>query len=128
MPEHTQDIEIYLKRVGISDIIAWLETIFLIVDQASPGSNMQSQLTLEYNQCRFHCNLFEKAVKGSYTSLWFTEDHTPWACDRDCGLAAFRQFNCEVRYANGGWDGDENESGGWIRLTKDGESIVNWRT
>lgn len=123
MPE-PPDIEIYLKRVETADIVTWLKTHFDVTDEQAQGRSLQ--LSLSFDGRPVTCMLVEGAARGGYTSVWFKENITPWTDDAACAAEAFAHFGQEVRYVNGSWN--NHDEGGWIRLNKDGESIVNWKT
>ncbi len=121
-----EDVEIYVKRVELKDILNWLASHFDIKAETRKGEILE--VTLAAGNIEFACKIFEKAARGGYTSIWFTENHTPWEDDLSCAREAFRTFAAETRCINGNWDGNEEDSGGWIRITADGEAVVNWRT
>ena len=125
MTSQLADIEIYLKRVALTDIINWLSKYFEVLDQESESASQKIQL--RFNGEPLECTLLEGAASGGYTSLWFKDNHTPWPDDEACARDAFDHFKCEIRFANGSWD-DTGDEGGWIRLAEDGESVVNWKT
>ncbi len=118
------DIEIYLKRVETDDILRWLSEHFEVGDTEKKGDSLQ--VSLKHDGSAVTCMLLEGAARGGYTSIWFRENKTPWPDDATCAQEAFKRFHKEVRYANGSWDNQDD--GGWVRLTSDGESIVNWKT
>lgn len=121
------DIEIYLKRVEAREIVAWLSRHFKVINQAQNGKTLDVEL--EYQGQSLACTMNENAAKGGYTSLWFHKNNTPWDDDQTCARAAFAVFNKEIRCVNGSWDVNqgEDDTGGWIRFTDAGESVVNWR-
>jgi hypothetical protein len=133
------DIEIYVKRVETDEIVRWLSEYFEIIEghhshltvpfSGEPGATM---ITLRYPDSdptsHLHCTIVEKAVKGGFTTVWFKSNQTPWKSDAECAEAAFDFFNVEVRCSTGGWQNGDEDTGGWLRFTKDGQSIVNWLT
>ena len=125
MTSQLADIEIYLKRVATTDIINWLSKYFEVLDQESESASQKIQL--RFNGEPLECTLLEGAASGGYTSLWFKDNYTPWPDDEACTRDAFDHFKSEIRFANGSWD-DTGDEEGWIRLSGDGESVVNWKT
>ena len=121
MPDAFPDIEIYIKRPNLADIVAWLERRFGVVFREQRGDSLICHLGHD----RVTCAIVENAVKGGFTSVWFKSSQTPWATDRDCALEAAAEFNLEVRCSAGSWQEDE-EGPGWLRITADGESTINW--
>lgn len=121
MSDAFPDIEIYIKRPELQDVIAWLERRFGSVRQETRGEALVCQLGSDSIECVIVTN----AVKGGYMSIWFKSPDTPWSSDRDCALEALSEFGLEVRCSSGSWDeGDDN--GGWLRITPNGETNVNW--
>ncbi|MCB1646302.1 MAG: hypothetical protein KDI36_12660 [Pseudomonadales bacterium] len=113
------DIEIYLKRVPVEDILSWLDGLIGICESTQRGEKTEVILT-----DNVPCTIFENAVKGGYTSVWFRENRSPWLTDEACAEVAFAHFGVEVRCSTGSWEGEDEQ--GWIRFTKDGRSVVNW--
>ena len=102
------DVEIYAKRVPISDIIEWLKLYFSIDEQKTAGS--------------------ENVAKGGYTSIWFDSSSTPWQTDEECAQEAHNYFQVEIRCSVSGWTSESEDSGGWYRFTESGKTVVNWLT
>jgi len=128
------DIEIYIQRVEVSALIDWLSTLMGVTDVQQKGKS--TVLTLEGsptagtdindadNKKPMICTIVPDAVKGKYTSVWITPNETDWMTDHQFARTAFEHFQLETRCSTGSWDGNDEE--GWIRITPDGESIVNW--
>lgn len=127
MTDTQPDIEIYLKRPLIEDVVAWLSEHFEVTETHSTGD--QHRLTLRYQGEPLTCMVFEKVAKGGYASIWFKSNNTPWATDEECASAAFDRLGIETRCSTGGWEADtEDDRGGWYRFTANGKSKVNWLT
>ena len=137
MTENQPDIEIYLKRPAIEDILGWLEKHFEISGHETSGD--RHEISLIYNGVALTCMIFEKVAKGGYASVWFKSNQTPWSTDEACASDAFESLGLETRCSTGGWqsgseDGDhegdsqQGERGGWYRFTAAGKSTVNWLT
>lgn len=112
------DIEIYLKRVSVDEIVAWLNEVF---------DNVEVVRTEPTARCKIgsmFCTISDQVAKGGYASVWFEQNHTPWATDRDCARDAYAHFQVEIRCSTGGWEGEDD--GGWLRFTNKGEQVVNW--
>lgn len=119
MTDRFPDIEIYIKRPALDDVIAWLDRRFSVKGTAQQGDTVMCMLE------GFQCAIVEDAVKGGFTSVWFKSADTPWATDRDCALEAAREFGLEVRCSTGSWQEDD-EGPEWLRITPEGESVVDW--
>lgn len=139
MTEAQPDVEIYLKRVPVPDILRWLESHFEVIRSQSDGE--KHEIALTYRGESLSCFIVEKVVKGGYVSVWFRENKTPWATDEACARNAFETLGAETRCSVGGWEPVDDESGadeqaneaqsekgGWYRFTESGQSIVNWLT
>lgn len=122
----TPDIEIYIKRAELSEILAWLAQHFEIADQAPAGET--TKVSLRYEGEPLTCTIFPGAAKGGYVSVWFEKNVTPWQNDAACAEDAFAFFDREVRCITGGWSTGSEDTGGWFRYTNKGRSIVNWLT
>jgi hypothetical protein len=118
------DIEIYLKKTPLADILAWLGGFFDVGDQQSRGDGIE--ISLHYQGKSLTCVVIERVVKGGYTSVWFRTNHTPWDSDEACARDAFEHFGAEVRCSIGGWTEEADDAGGWYRFTDEGRSVVNW--
>jgi hypothetical protein len=121
----TPDIEIYLKKVPVDEILVWLREHFEVSGQTEKGDTLQ--LDLVFDGKTVNCTILEKAAHGGYTSVWFRANVTPWDDDEACARNAFEYFGAEVRCSRSGWQPEEDDEGQWLRLTPKGESIVNWR-
>ena len=65
MTENAQvqpDIEIYVKRISIDDILAWIGFNFSIDEQKTVGSALK--LTLTRNETSLSCTIVENVAKG----------------------------------------------------------------
>ena len=120
------DIEIYAKRVGLSDIVEWLETYFIIDEQRTVGSTLKLKLTKEGSS--MICTIAENVAKGGYTSIWFDSSSTPWQTDEECAQEAYNHLQVEIRCSVNGWTSESEDSGGWYRFTDSGKTVVNWFT
>lgn len=112
------DIEIYLKRVDTEQILAWLRQAVGEFEISKREPSIQIQFG------DMACTIAENVAKGGYVSVWFKPNKTPWSTDRECALAAFAEFQVEIRCSTGGWEGEDD--GGWLRITEKGEQVVNW--
>lgn len=121
MSDRFPDIEIYIKRPALADLLAWLQRRFGAVEILRHGDSLTCMLGEE----PVECVIVENAVKGGFTSLWFKSQSTPWTTDRDCAVEALAEFGLEIRCSTGSWQ-EEADSEGWLRITGDGESNVNW--
>lgn len=120
------DIEIYIKRVPLADLLQWLDQRFAVGEQQEAGDTLKVQLNWEGKP--LSCTIYENAAKGGYTSVMFEPNHTPWDNDEACAEEAFKIFQLEVRCITGGWSTDSPSEGGWYRFTENGCSVVNWLT
>ncbi|HKI74830.1 MAG TPA: hypothetical protein VJ998_09310, partial [Pseudomonadales bacterium] len=67
MREPFPDIEIYLKRPAVDDVVAWLDRRLGVKARDRRGDSLRLSLGDEPIQC----TLVENAVKGGYMSVWF---------------------------------------------------------
>ena len=118
------DIEIYVKQVDLPSILDWLARHFQILDRSS--GHHTHDIVLSSGKASIHCLIVEQAAKGNFTSIWFKSDQTPWTTDQDCARDAADYLGCEVRCSAGSWQEDNDETGGWLRVTKQGQSRINW--
>jgi hypothetical protein len=127
MNESQPDIEIYLKKVALEDILSWLASYFDDIQPPTPvGVTLQIELT--YLKKPLSCIIVVQAAKGGYTSVCFEPNQTPWSTDEQCAQVAFDHFQAEVRCTIGGWTTDSPDTEGWYRFTESGQSVVNWLT
>lgn len=133
------DIEIYIQRVEVPALIEWLEGLTEVSDVQEKGQRTVLTLTNQRRDSQddgkpvtdespgissMTCTIVPDAVKGKFTSVWVTPNETKWLTDQDFAREAFSHFQLEIRCSTGSWDGNDEQ--GWIRITRDGESIVNW--
>jgi hypothetical protein len=124
--EKQPDVEIYAKRVAITDIIEWLRLYFSIDEQKTVGSAVKLKLTRDGTAMT--CTLAENVAKGGYTSIWFDSSSTPWHTDEECAQEAYNHFQVEIRCSVSSWTSESEDSGGWYRFTESGKTVVNWLT
>ena len=120
------DVEIYAKRVAISDVIEWISRYFSIDEQKIVSSTLKLKLTREGSVLT--CTIAENVAKGGYTSIWFDSSNTPWQTDEQCAQEAYDHFQVEIRCSVSGWTPESEDSGGWDRFTENGKTVVNWLT
>ena len=124
------DIEVYIQQVKLSEIVDWLTSRLDVSTVEERGKSTVLMLIntnaddIVANGTLMTCTIVPDAVKGNFTSIWITPNDTEWLTDRDFALEAHNHFGLETRCSTGSWDGNDEQ--GWLRLTPDGESIVNW--
>jgi hypothetical protein len=136
MSRRFPDLEIYIKRVDVEAVTAWLQSNFTLVRTETTSEHTVCHLQSNdkpgkpglSDQADMQCVILQKAVKGGYVSVWFKQNNTAWDTDRDCAEQAYAYFSAlgdtEIRCSTGGWLGEDE--GGWFRFTKDGIQTVNW--
>jgi hypothetical protein len=117
------DIEIYVKRVELDAVTAWLSQYFEITGTKDTREGVVFELKND-DQEAFECVVAENVVKGGFASVWFKRNVTKWQTDRECAVDANEYFKLEVRCSTGGWDGEDE--GGWFRFIDDDIKTVNW--
>ena len=120
------DVEIYVKRVELPDILDWIRGHFSIEEQKTVGSTLKLKLTRD--GAVMSCTVAENVAKGGYTSIWFESSGTPWRTDEECAQEAFDRFQIEIRCSVNGWTHENGDEGGWYRFTENGKTVVNWLT
>ena len=120
------DVEIYAKRVAISDIMEWIRLYFSVDEQRTVSSTLKLKLTRDGNALT--CTIAENVAKGGYTSIWFDSSSTPWETDEQCAQEAYNHFRAEIRCSASGWTPESEDAGGWYRFTESGKTVVNWFT
>lgn len=124
------DVEIYIAKLGPEPLKAWLgeqldDLSELPRHQGMPKNAIPLQGTWQGHT--FTVMILEKVV-DSFTSLWMDSRHLPWENDRECGLAAARYFNREVRIVAGGWQ-EHDDPDAWISIDPSGnEREIRWKT
>lgn len=122
--ERYPDIEIYLK---FSD--ATLLTPFLkahLEEVSEPQIHRKgARWPVSHQGQNFRVQWVPNAV-GSWSSLWFNSDQTPWATDQDAAQAAAKMLNQAVRCSPGPWQpGDDPDA--WLEVTPQGEiQQIQW--
>ena len=127
MTENTEiqpDVEIYVKRVELPDILGWISGHFSIEEQKNVGSTLKLKLTRD--GAVMSCTVAENVAKGGYTSIWFESNCTPWRTDEECAQEAYDRFQIEIRCSVNGWTPENGDEGGWYRFTESGKTVVNW--
>jgi len=121
MSDRYPDIEIYIKQPGPERILAWLEGRFQQVETRRKGG--ATVCTMQPGN--IECVIVDDAADGRFASVWFKSSETPWASDLDCARDAFAALGLEVRCSAGSWREDD-EAGGWLRISGDGETPIDW--
>ena len=124
MTDRNPDIEIYIKRAEVKDVLDWLKERFSMGTISTSGD--ATKVALTFKDQPLVCTIIPGAVKGGYTSVCFEPNATPWDLDEACAVEAFAHFSAEVRCSTGGWTDDATDEGGWYRFTDNGRSVVNW--
>lgn len=122
MSDRFPDIEIYLNRPVLADVIGWLDRRFGLLETRTRANT----ITCRLKQHDIQCAIVENAAEGRFTSVWFKSPDTPWESDRDCALEAFDELGVEVRCSSGSWQ-DDNDEPGWLEITRHGESTIDWQ-
>lgn len=120
------DIEIYLFKPELSDIINWLKKRFLLL---LPGTKVTEYSTTYHFLAKTETEsirivIIEKILDG-YSSIFFDSPDTPWETDLDCARDAFRHFRVEVRCCANSWSAEQNPDE-WLSICQEGESIMTW--
>lgn len=124
------DIEIYIRGVTAADLELWLSDY---LDDLTPAPRRKGMpksaipFQGQWQGQRFAIIVMEKAMDG-FTSLWLNYPDLPWRDDADCGEAAARHFDREVRIAAGGWrEGADPDA--WLSIDPDGQHTeIQWKT
>lgn len=123
-PRHP-DIEIYIKQCSAQQAQQWLSERFDQL-QLLEQRGKTWQLEVQYQNQVIPITLIEKAT-GSFTSIWFDSDQTPWLEDLSCAEEAQQYFQREVRCIASGWnEGDEPDE--WWSLSAEGSNKILWRS
>ena len=119
------DIEIYMQRVELPELIEWLKSKLQVTNRQEKGKSIVLTLGAKnVEEPPVTCTIVPDAVKGHFTSVWITPNETKWLTDEEFARDAYEHFQLEIRCSTGSWDGNDEQ--GWLRLTQNGESIVNW--
>lgn len=121
------DIEIYIFKPQLSDVIEWLKSRFssLSADPATPGSSTTHHFFAKTDSGAIRITVVEKIAR-SYTSVFFDSPDTPWKTDLDCARDAFRHLQLEVRCCVNSWSPEQNPDE-WLSIAADGESVITWQ-
>lgn len=124
------DVEIYVANLGAAPLKAWLcEQLDGVQALKHTKGIPKNAMPLEgeWKGNRFTIIILERVVDG-FTSLWLNSRELPWRDDKDCGQAAARYFNREVRVAAGGWQ-EQDDPDAWISISPQGEETdIKWKT
>lgn len=119
------DIEVYVRKLSLEVIRAWLGTVFDDVVSINSG-RVVHDLEVSCQGQTIPVMIVEQAVGKVWTSIWFKTPGTPWQDDTQCArsLQAFSQHavRCNSSLWQEGADMDE-----WWQLDEQGqESLVRW--
>ena len=120
------DIEIYLFKKELSDIISWLKKRFILLIH---GKEVTEYSTTYHFLAKTETEsirivIIEKILDG-YSSIFFDSPDPPWQTDLDCARDAFRHFRVEVRCCANSWSAEQNPDE-WLSICQEGESIMTW--
>lgn len=119
------DIEIYAKDISFQQIDEWLKLHFNDVER--------QQTVTKKSEARSHwlvdgseVIVFGNAI-GSFSSIWFKQNNSPWDDDLSCARDASKFFNSQVRCSNSGWEEGQGPDAQWWRVTQEeGEMLIEW--
>lgn len=117
------DIEVYVRSIDTEALAAWLkDTVGADLQPTGPQTWHGKGRGLD--EAVIPCLLVERAM-GSFTSIWFDSDATPWPRDIDCARALHAALGGEVRCSPGGWlPGDAPDT--FVKLIHGVESVIEW--
>ena len=124
MMERFPDIEVYLARVTLDDINAWLADV-LSAPPLSPAGKGKWKTRGQYQGDSVPVLLVDNAADG-FASLWFDSGHTPWHTDQECAQHAAEALQVEVRCSLGGWHPGDDPDRFWQVLPGGQEKAIEW--
>jgi len=132
MTDTPLDIEIYVKKTSVSDIMSWLMQHFTLNNDTAesaikPLSEAMQTLQLNYQNNAIDVMITPGAAGKAYTSVWFKSSNTPWNSDIECAKSFLESIDTEVRCSAEGWQETEAEfSEKWWKLSRTEEELVSW--
>lgn len=127
----TPDIEIYIKNINNSELLAWLNTHFTTIDINLEASSLSKKKsisgTLSREGNKIPIVVTPCAAGKSYCSVWFKSSETPWDNDEACALSLLEMYDLEVRCAAHSWQEGEDEAGEyWNAITRNEKKLIRW--
>lgn len=120
------DIEIYIKKRSLDQILDWLRSR---CDSLKPHNSVghTHSLTAVLDGVRVPVMIHEKAAGKAWISVWFRSDATPWVRDLDCAAEVANALDTQVRCIVSGWqDGDDPDE--WWCIENGNTEKISWRT
>ena len=112
------NIEIYVEGCSIDVLVRWIEKAIGKLERA-PDVGKEAIYDSKIG------SVIISPSAGSFTSVWFNTDETPWATDVDCGRQAVRDLNCIVRCDPGlHFPEVDPLSDTFLQISADGERFV----
>lgn len=125
-PERYPDIEIYALDITFKQIGDWLKTRFNHVEQTQLVKK-KSEARANWKVDGMLVTVFGNAV-GTFSSIWFHTNETPWDTDLECARAAAQELQTEIRCSNSGWsEGQRPDAKWWQVLPEQQESMLDWQ-
>lgn len=128
MSEHFPDLEIYVLKGDADVLLAWLNAdlgSMTVVSSKGDRQHWQWPNAQGVMDVYFNAN-----AEKNLASLWFKQNHTPWATDLDCARAAHAALGTEIRCSLGGWqEGDDataQAAASWMKLIHGLEKPFVW--
>ncbi|GGJ82006.1 hypothetical protein [Pseudomonas matsuisoli] len=117
------DVEIYVKEADRDAVTQWL------THALGPCTPWQPRgQTFKCSAGALAITWFPKAV-GKWHSLYIEGEQIPWETDLACARSAHAALGMQIRCAPGGWqEQDSNENDRWLKIDKDGETEIIWKT
>lgn len=118
------DIEIYIRELPVTEIQAWLESVFGDLDWWRRGDAFGA--TARWRGASIPVRLYPEAFRG-FCGVLLESGKTPWPNDLACAREARAALGTEIRCSHGGWsEQDDPEDEWWWRLDDRGEQKVRW--
>lgn len=126
MTERFPDLELYLLKGEANSVQQWLEQALNMplqtVKQHADHTHWRADLPQGTMDVLFNAN-----AERNFASLWFKQNHTPWATDLDCARAAHQALGIEIRCTDSSWQENEQaEHAGWVKLIRGEEKSFSW--
>lgn len=123
---HHPDIEIYIKKAPVEEIVNWLFSRFERFELIGKKGVLH-QYEAQWQSASFAVAIHERALGKSWISVWFQSDQTPWQIDLDCAKEASHALNTQVRCIASGWqEGDDPDE--WWRVEAGDAEKIQWVT
>ena len=124
--ENQGNIEIYVRDCPHDKIVSWLSRVFGPLEKVTNESDLVIYHT-SHRHSIIPISIQENMNDGSFTSIFISQNISPWSNDVDFARDAHRELKCQVRCDPGDEYPDvPSYSDTFLQITDTKEELIDW--